>query len=131
MTRRIFALGLLVGLLVLASAGVAAPTASATSADREIDALIVAIGKLEGATFLRNGEAHTVTEAVNHLQMKRRKAGSRITSAEDFITYCATGSSLSGKPYRIRLADGTEVASADFFRARLREIRAHAPPSAK
>jgi len=131
MTRRLFASGLLIGLLAVAAMGVAASTARTTQADHEIDALVASIGTLEGATFLRNGDAHTVTEAVSHLQMKRRKAGARIKSAEDFITYCATGSSISGKPYRIRLADGTEVASADFLRARLRELRAAAPPPSR
>jgi len=131
MTRRFLAMGLLIGLLGFALPGMAAPAATATPADREIDALVASIGKLEGASFLRNGEAYSAAQAASHLQMKRRKAGSRIKSAEDFIELCATGSYLSGKPYRIRLADGTEVASADFLRARLREIRAHAPPAAR
>lgn len=95
-------------------------------ADREIDALIASVGALKGATFIRNGDAHSAADAASHLQLKRRNAGKRIKTAEDFITYCATGSSLSGKPYQIRLANGTTVASADFFKARLRELRAAA-----
>jgi hypothetical protein len=101
---------------------VAAPTV----ADREIDALIASVGALKGASFIRNGDAHTAVDAASHLQLKRRKAGRRIKTAEDFISLCATRSSLSGKPYQIRLANGTTVASADFLRARLREIRASA-----
>ena len=119
-------------LLLAAFAGMAfAKPVPATTVDREIGELIASIERLPDAQFLRNGEAHSAAEAGAHLRLKRKNAGARIKSAEDFITYCATGSSLTGKPYRIRLADGTELASADFFRARLREIRAHAPPATK
>jgi len=103
----------------------------ANKVELEVDALIASIGALKGASFIRNGEAHSATDAAGHLQMKRRKAGKRIKTAEDFITLCATGSYLSGKPYRIRLADGTTVTSADFLRARLREIRAQASPTTR
>lgn len=123
-------LRLLAAILLLSwlpHAAVAAPGV----ADREIDALIASIGALKGASFIRNGDAHTAADAASHLQLKRRKAGGRIKTAEDFITYCATGSSLSGKPYQIRLANGTTVASADFLRARLRELRAPANAPAR
>ena len=122
---------LLLFLLACAAGMAIARPVPANSVDREVDALIASIGALKGASFIRNGEAHSATEAASHLQMKRRKAGKRIKTAEDFITLCATGSYLSGKPYRIRLADGTTVASADFLRARLREIRAQASPPAR
>lgn len=121
---------LLLVLAVFAGTAFATPAPSAV-VDREIGELIASIERLPKAQFLRNGDVHTAAEAGAHLRLKRKKAGARIKSAEDFITYCATGSSLTGKPYRIRLADGTEVASADFLRARLRELRAHAPPPAK
>jgi len=119
-------------LLMVAFGGVAfARPVPATVVDQEIGELIASIERLPNAQFLRNGEAHSAAEAGAHLRLKRRNAGSRIKSAEDIIARCATGSSMTGKPYRIRLADGTEVASADFLRARLREIRAHAPPAAR
>ena len=122
---------LLLFLLACAAGMAIARPVPANSVDREGDGLIASIGALKGASFIRNGAAHSASEAASHLQMKRRKAGKRIKAAEDFITLCATGSYLSGKPYRIRLADGTTVTSADFLRAQLQQIRAQATPPPK
>ena len=60
--------------------------------------------------------------AVRHLQLKLQAAGSRIKTAEDFIRYCASASSISGKPYEIRFSDGRVVRSADFMQEKLREF---------
>ncbi len=125
LTRRVL---LVLSLLLLSLSAVAAAT---THADREIDALIASVAQLKGATFIRNGSEHSATDAASHLQLKRRNAGKRIKTAEDFITYCATRSSFSGKPYRIRMANGQTVDSADFFRARLRELRSVPVPALK
>ena len=50
-----------------------------------------------------------------------------ITTPEDFIAKAATKSELSGKPYLVRLEDGTEQELATWLTARLAEWRA-APP---
>jgi hypothetical protein len=108
---------------------VLALAAPATAETRKIQALIAAVEHETGAVFIRNGREHGAAEAASHLRLKWKNAGKRVRSAEDFIRYCATGSSFSGKPYRIRLADGTELDSADYFHARLRRIEAApAPP---
>ena len=52
-----------------------------------------------------------------HLRLKLRAAGSRVSTAEDFIRYCATESSVSGKPYEIRV-----LPSAAFLRQKLEEF---------
>ena len=54
--------------------------------------------------------------------MKLRKAGSRVKTAEDFIRYCGSQSSVSGQPYQIRYADGRTVTSESFLRAKLAEL---------
>jgi hypothetical protein len=51
--------------------------------------------------------------------MKRRYAGKHLQTADDFIRLCATGSSMSGKPYLIRFADGHTEPSAQWLRERL------------
>ncbi len=84
-----------------------AVTASAAPMD-EIESLLHFIGGLDGASFIRNGDAHTPTEAEAHLRMKWSKQRSEITSAESFIRLCGTKSSVSGKPYLIRFKDGHE-----------------------
>lgn len=73
--------------------------------------------------FIRNGTEHTPADAADHMALKRRNVGSRIKTAEDFIRYCATESSMSGKPYTIRLADGREVKSGEYLTGVLKELR--------
>jgi hypothetical protein len=72
--------------------------------------------------FIRNGSDYDGPAAADHLRIKLRYAGSRIKTAQDFITYLASSSSASGKPYRIHFADGHEVDAGPYFRARLAEI---------
>lgn len=94
----------------------------ALSETEKIEALIAALAVLKDATFFRNGEEHNVTEAIEHMRRKWNWKSAEIKTVEDFIRIAATGSSISGKPYMIRFADGTEVKSATWFRERLREI---------
>lgn len=108
-----------------ASASAAVPPPRPTETAR-IEALIAAVGKLRGATFIRNGSEHTAAEAASHLRLKWKNAGKRVRTAEDFIRYCASESSMSGRKYRIRFADGREVDSADFFYAELHRFDAAA-----
>ena len=116
---------LLLGLLFGAFAFATPPTE-----EQKIDALIHSVEVLQDAQFIRNGTAYNGKAAADHLQMKRRYAGSRIKTANDFITCCATGSSMSGKPYQIRFANGKTVDAADYFREVLKRIEAQpaAPP---
>lgn len=86
---------------------------------RKIAYLISAIADLHDATFIRNGSEYDAGQAVQHLRLKLSRAGARVKTAEDFIRYCATGSSVSGERYTIRFGDGRTVAVADFMHARL------------
>ncbi|MES2780690.1 MAG: DUF5329 family protein [Bacteroidota bacterium] len=78
------------------------------SETQKIDHLISFVRNLRGATFIRNGSEHTPTAAADHLQMKREKAGSRITTANVFIEKIASKSSMSDDLYMIRFANGKE-----------------------
>lgn len=92
----------------------------------KINFLLQAIGSLEGAQFIRNGSAYTAAEAEAHLRLKWGAAGKRVSSAEDFIRYCATGSSMSGLPYQIKWSDGRMVTTAAFLSQKLSEYnRSH------
>jgi hypothetical protein len=94
---------------------------------QRIDYLIDSVSALKGASFIRNGVAYSAAKAASHMRMKLRFAGSRVHTAEDFIVYCATGSSVSGIKYEIRFADGHSIDSASFLRHRLAE---YPPPPA-
>src|SRR5262249_45642782 len=86
-----------------------------------IEYLIASVGSLPQAQFIRNGTAYDGKAAVDPLRLKLRFAGSRVRTAEDFIRYCATESSASGEPYRIRFADAHVVPSAQYLRQKLGE----------
>ncbi len=89
---------------------------------QKIEVLIRSIEKLEGAEFIRNGEAHTAKSAAEHLRMKLRKSRGRIKTAELFIEKIASESSMSGDPYLIKFANGKKVRSRDFLNKKLKQI---------
>ena len=99
-------------------------TQKALTEAAKIQALISTVEKSKGLVFIRNGSSYDPVQAASHLRMKWKNAGKRVRTAEDFIRYCATGSSMSGKPYRIRFADGRVEDSAVYFHAQLRRIEA-------
>jgi len=89
---------------------------------QKIEKLIDSLATMQGATFIRNDESHTAVEAAEHLRSKWKWAGNRITTAEQFIDQLATRSSQSGKPYVIRMADGTDVEAGPYLREQLGKI---------
>ncbi|MEO6569717.1 MAG: DUF5329 family protein [Opitutaceae bacterium] len=94
----------------------------------EIEALLRFVAALDGATFIRNGDAHSPKEAEAHLRLKWGQQKKDIRSAEDFIRLCAAKSSLSGKPYSIKFKDGHEEEAAVVLSRQLKIIRT-VPPS--
>ena len=76
----------------------AAPPGPATD---EIDHLLQYVAA-SSCTFVRNGSEYSAEKAREHLADKYRFAASRISSAEDFIRYLATKSSLSGEEYHVK-----------------------------
>ena len=118
---------------VLAGTGVQAPAAapvprtgnsapSQLSEAAKIEALIASVEQLRGAVFIRNGTEYDAAKAAAHLRRKLGYAGKRVKTADQFIQHLATGSSMTGKPYRIRFADGQSVESASYFREQLRKL---------
>jgi hypothetical protein len=95
----------------------------AATSDQEIETLLGKLGRLDGAVFIRNGSEHSATDAEAHLRMKWGKLKDRVRTAEDFITLCATKSSMSGQRYEIRLKDGSRIFADDYLRAELQQLR--------
>jgi len=87
-----------------------------------IDFLLHQVETSAGIKFLRNGTEHDGKAAAAHLREKLGYAGGRVATAEDFIKYCASESSLTHQKYKVRLADGTVLDAADYFRAELRKF---------
>ena len=86
----------------------------------KIQYLIASVEALEGAKFIRNGSEYDARSASNHLRLKLKNAGNQVKTAEDFIKFCGSKSSMTGEPYLIRLADGTTVKSEVFFKDKLK-----------
>jgi hypothetical protein len=94
---------------------------------QKIQALIHGIEVMKDARFVRNGSDYGGAAAADHLRLKLRNAGSRVKTAQDFITLLASKSSMSGLPYKIRFADGHEIESGQYFRTQLAIIEHTAP----
>ena len=110
--RKAFCILLLIGFL-------AVPAFGQDIEQRKIEYLISSITDLHDAVFIRNGSEYDSPRAADHLRLKLRYSGGRVKTAEDFIVYCATGSSMTGEAYQIKFADGRIVATAAFLREKL------------
>jgi hypothetical protein len=94
----------------------------------KIQYLISSVETLKGARFIRNGKAYEARMAGDHLRLKLKAAGDQVKTAEDFIRLCASQSSISGEPYRIRFSDGATLESEVFFRNKLKEFSENTRP---
>lgn len=88
----------------------------------KIETLIRRVEQLEDAVFIRNDQEHNCRAAAEHMRDKWQLKREQVATARDFIRLAATGSSISGRPYRIRFKDGREVNSADFLLAELQHL---------
>lgn len=98
------------------------PVAGELTEDEKIEQLIVALGRLKDARFVRNAREHSAEEAVDHLREKWKLKKYDITTAEDFIRLAASKSTSTNTPYMIKLPDGTEITSAEWLCSKLAEI---------
>ena len=113
-------------LLVLLAGLVSTAQAAPLTEQEKIERLITYISKMEGAVFIRNGSEYSCKQAAEHLALKRKKAGSNIKTAEQFIKLLASKSSMTGNPYTVRFNDGRTVNSEQLLLqelARLNKIR--------
>jgi Family of unknown function (DUF5329) len=74
-------------------------------------------------TFIRNGQTHTPQEAVNHIKAKYDHFKDEIKTPEDFIRLSASKSLLTGQPYLVRTADGTEMRLDTWLASALKKHR--------
>ena len=92
-------------------------------ADTEIEIKHL-IGYIENSkcTFIRNGKEYNTKDALVHILNKYEYTKPWIKSAEDFIKYAATKSSMSGQPYTVR-CDGREILCAEWLSEELNLYR--------
>jgi hypothetical protein len=87
----------------------------------EIKHLMAYIEKTN-CTFIRNGKEYNGEEALVHIQNKYAYSKRWVKSAEDFITYAVTKSSMTGQPYKVR-CDGQVKFSAEWLTKELNRFR--------
>ncbi len=119
MSRKLGALLFAALVFCFGSPAAAAPNEVETA---RIERLIDHIARQSDIRFIRNGESFEASSAAAHLRAKMSSAGWRIKTADHFIDYLASRSSMSGTLYEIRLADGRLVLARDWLRAELKMI---------
>jgi hypothetical protein len=112
-------------LLALASPALAGPDGQPSPTDQaEIDFLLQTV-ESSGHTFIRNGKEHDGQEAAGHMRRKfeHYRDKGEIRSADDFIRLAGTGSLISGRPYEVRLEDGSEIRTSVWLKQALARYR--------
>jgi hypothetical protein len=71
----------------------------------------------------RNGKRHNSEDAYSHVRKKYEYFRDKIRTAEDFIEYSASKSTMSGKYYRIFCKDEPAVRTRDWLLEELRSYR--------
>jgi len=79
-----------------------------------------------GCTFIRNGNAYSSAEAVEHIHKKYAYFKADIDSAEKFIELSATQSTLTGKKYTIKCPGKEVVESRKWLLEELQDLRSRA-----
>lgn len=84
-----------------------------------------------GCVYIRNDEAHSAAEAVEHIQKKYDYFKSRVDSAEDFIAWSASKSLISRRPYYIQCSEQDKVPSQQWLLEELHRFRQQQSASGK
>ena len=66
-------------------------------------------------TFIRNGAPYPANRAAEHIDGKYHRRKDKIHNARDFIEIAASYSSMSGKPYLIKVEDGTAYPASELL----------------
>jgi len=113
-------------LLPACSLGMIASPQPALSAEENLQETIdylVDYVRTSDVTFIRNNKEHSPEDAAKHIMKKYKHYRKKIKTPEDFIRLSATKSTMSGKAYHIRTADGVTMTSAEWLTQALEEYR--------
>ena len=96
-------------------------TSAMAGTPEEIASLLHFVEQSE-CTFIRNSKHYDALEARQHIEKKYAYFKERITTAEEFIQYSATKSTISGKPYKV-ICNGVAMSSSDWLNIELERLR--------
>ena len=94
----------------------------ASDMQSEINHLLAFLENSE-CQFERNGKIHSGKDTVAHAQRKYNYFKDKIDSAEKFIEYSATKSTISGKYYMVQCKDKPKVKTHDWLLQELKNYR--------
>jgi len=123
MFRRCF-LGGVAALIALGAA--AAPPPQEQS---RIDRLIQLVESRKDMKFVRNGTEYDAADAAKFLRGKLEAMGREVTTAREFIERIASKSSMSGKPYHVKFADGRTMLASQFLGEELKRLERESQPA--
>lgn len=78
--------------------------------------------------FIRNGNEANAAGAAAHLRMKWHSVAPPITTMHEFIEEIASRSWVTGRPYQVKLADGSVIEAATWLRQQLDNASAETTP---
>lgn len=107
---------------------VAPPAGLSSTVQSEVAHLLTYIER-SGCQFYRNGTWYGDTKvAREHVELKYHYFAGKgqVNSTEDFITWAATKSELSGKPYMVKSGEGSPVPLAQWLTEELARYRKEA-----
>jgi hypothetical protein len=87
-----------------------------------IDKLISFVEAQKGMKFVRNGTEYECSDAAKFLRGKLVSMGDDIKTAREFIERIASKSSMSGKPYEVKFADGKTMLASKFLGDELKRL---------
>ena len=119
------ALRVLLGASLLAGS---LPLFAAESRNPEVDHILTFV-RDSSCTFIRNGSDHTSAEAADHIAMKARHAGVKVTNGDTLIDLVATKSSITGQPYHVRCPGHPEMESGTWLHTELNRFRKSLAPA--
>ena len=76
-----------------------------------------------GCTFIRNGDQHDAADSLSHILKKYDYYRDDIKTTEDFISYSATKSILSGKYYTVSCRGQVAMRTQEWLTAELKHYR--------
>jgi len=94
----------------------------ASDKKHEIDHLVGFV-KTSSCQIIRNGQQHDGNEAIAHIQKKYNYYRDKISSAEQFIEYSATKSTMSKKYYMVACGDQQPIKAKDWLLIELKKYR--------
>ena len=117
----VFAISAVLALPIMIDSDGSLTAAPSAREKQRIDALIAAVEK-SGLIFIRNGSEHSAADAASHMRLKFNNAGNRISTAEQFIDYLASKSSITGAPYYLKFPDGRTEKAGIWLHRKLKEL---------